>query len=243
MTDWVRLWHDMPTDPKWRVIARKSGQPLPCVLALFTLMLTNASGNAAERGVLLAWDHEDAGAALDMEPEAIEAIYDAMQGKVLDGNKLTGWDRRQPKREDNSSARVAKHRNDKKRDVTQSNAPETDTETDEKEELSPNGDCASDDALKPEHVVDAWNDLATRMGKPTVRDLTPERRQRLKARIAGYSLDDWRSVLGAVERSAFLRGDTGWHGCTFDWITKKANFQKTLEGNYNDKPSSATLRH
>ena len=46
MTDWVRLWHDMPTDPKWRTIARKSGQPLPCVIALFNLIMVNASGNA-----------------------------------------------------------------------------------------------------------------------------------------------------------------------------------------------------
>ncbi len=107
-------------------------------------------------------------------------------------------------------------------------------------ELSPNGDCASADALTPEHVVEYWNEVADRTGKPCVKLLTPERRQRLKARIAGYSIDDWSSVLGAVERSPFLRGDTGWHGCNFDWITKKANFQKVLEGNYNDKPTQTT---
>lgn len=129
MTDWVRLWHDMPTDPKWRVIARKGGQPLPCVIAVFTLMLTNASGNASERGVLLGWDHEDAGAALDMDASDVEAIYDAMQGKVLDGQRLTGWERRQPKREDTGvAARVARHRETKRnaaeRDVTHGNAPD-----------------------------------------------------------------------------------------------------------------------
>ncbi|HEX8413810.1 MAG TPA: hypothetical protein VF637_07985 [Sphingomicrobium sp.] len=134
MTDWVRLWHDMPTDPKWRVIARKSGQPLPCVISVFTLMLTNASGNAAARGVLLGWDHEDAGAALDMDADDVRAIYDAMQGKVLEGERLTGWERRQPKREDAGVAgRVAKYRETKanaaKRDVTHGNAPETETET------------------------------------------------------------------------------------------------------------------
>lgn len=138
MTDWVRLWHDMPTDPKWRVVARKSKQPLPCVLAVFTLMLTNASGNSDARGTLLAWDHEDAGAALDMDAEDVAAIYDAMQGKVLDGDRLTGWERRQPKREDTGvAARVAKHRatkaNAAERDVTQGNAAERtreETETD-----------------------------------------------------------------------------------------------------------------
>lgn len=127
-----------------------------------------------------------------------------------------------------------------KADARQTQGTEQVREEGNKElELSLNGDCASDDALKPEHIAEAWNELAPRIGKPTIRTLTPERRQRVKARIAGYSLDDWRSVLGAVERSPFLRGDTGWHGCTFDWLTKKANFQKTLEGNYDDKPTQA----
>lgn len=140
MTDWVRLWHDMPTDPKWRVIARKSKQPLPCVLAVFTMMLTNASGNAGERGTLLGWDHEDAGAALDMDAADVEAIYDAMQGKVLEGQRLTGWERRQPKREDSTAAErkaawKARKSDAAERAGTQENAAErtreeTETETD-----------------------------------------------------------------------------------------------------------------
>lgn len=103
------------------------------------------------------------------------------------------------------------------------------------EELETNVSCPSDDepALKPEHVVEAWNERAPRLGKPRVRDLTPERRQLLKARIGQYDLDDFHSVFGKIERSAFLRGDTGWSGCNFDWVFKKANFQKILEGNYD----------
>jgi uncharacterized protein YdaU (DUF1376 family) len=101
-------------------------------------------------------------------------------------------------------------------------------------DLSPNGDCASDDALKPEHVSEKWNELAERIGKPKVRSLTPERRQLLKARIAQYDIDDFVAVLSAIEASPFLRGDRNWRGATFDWVFKKANFQKILEGNYND---------
>jgi hypothetical protein len=64
--------------------------------------------------------------------------------------------------------------------------------------------------------------------------MTPERRQLVRARIAQYSIEDFLDVFGKVERSPFLRGDTGgWRGCTFDWIMKKSNFQKTLEGNYD----------
>jgi hypothetical protein len=110
-------------------------------------------------------------------------------------------------------------------------APEADTET---EELEPNGSCASDDALKPEHVVSVWNEqIAPALGKPKVRLLTPERRIRLNARIAGFTVAEFREVISNIMASPFLRGDTGWHGFSFDWFTKKANFLKILEGNYN----------
>jgi len=93
-------------------------------------------------------------------------------------------------------------------------------------------DEGSAQKLKPEHVVEAWNDLAIRIGRPKIRALTPERRQAVKARINGYSVDDFQEVLTNIERSPFLSGEKG-RFCTFDWITKKANFQKILEGNYN----------
>ena len=100
----------------------------------------------------------------------------------------------------------------------------------------PSDQCATDvaPALKPEHIFERWNETAATLGKPRVRDLTPERRQLLKARIAQYALDDFLTVFGKIEGSAFLRGDTGWRGCAFDWVFKKANFQKILEGNYDE---------
>jgi hypothetical protein len=110
-------------------------------------------------------------------------------------------------------------------------AQETETET---EELEPKGSCASGDALKPEHVVSVWNEkIAPALGKPIVRKLTPERRVKLKARIAGFTVAEFREVISNIMASPFLRGDTGWHGFSFDWFTKKANFVKILEGNYN----------
>ena len=146
MTDWVRLWHDMPTDPKWRVIARKSGQPLACVIAVFNLLMVSASQNTDDRGALQSWDDEDAAAALDMDPEAVTAILSAMQGKVLEGQRLTGWEKRQPKREDGSAAerkaawkaREEAKKNALERTGTLGNAPETDAETDTDSEKKDN---------------------------------------------------------------------------------------------------------
>ena len=40
---WVRLWADMPNDPKWRTIARVSKQKIGDVMAVFVHMMTNAS--------------------------------------------------------------------------------------------------------------------------------------------------------------------------------------------------------
>ena len=121
----------MPTDPKWRVVARKSGQRIGDVIAVFNFLLVSGSANASERGRTHGFDPEDVAAALDLETADVEAILAAMQGKVLDGDRLTGWDKRQPKREDNSALRAKQWRDERKR--TQANAeerPETDTETD-----------------------------------------------------------------------------------------------------------------
>ena len=104
MSQWVRLWEDMPNDPKWRVVARRAGRPVSEVLAVFVHMMTNA-GSSSERGKLESWSDEDVAIAIDAEVEHVSAIRDAMQTKTLDGDSLKGWDKRQPKREDGSSER------------------------------------------------------------------------------------------------------------------------------------------
>lgn len=113
----------MPTDPKFRVVAKRAARPTAEVLAVFTAMLANASANEEERGTLRGWCDEDVAITLDMETEHVEAIYSAMQGKLLDGDRLTGWERRQPKRErgDNSAPRVKAYR-ERKKNVTPCNA-------------------------------------------------------------------------------------------------------------------------
>lgn len=237
MTDWVRLWHDMPTDPKWRVVARKSGQPLAAVIAVFTMMLTSASGNAAKRGALNSWDNEDIAAALDMEPDAIKAIYDAMQGKVLDGDELTGWSRRQPKREDSGvSERVRKHRETKiaetERDETQRNAPETETET----ETDKKNDAAHHLGAHREPVSEAvvvWNETAAIAGWPQVARLSASRRDATRNRLREHRIDGWRAAIERARASPYLGGSDPPSWFTFDWLAKAGNFLKVIEGNYD----------
>jgi hypothetical protein len=109
---WLRLWHDMPTDPKWRTIARVSGQRIGDVMAVYVHMLVTAS-NATERGRTQSFSCEDVAIALDLDTEQVTAIVDAMQGRVLDGDMLQGWEKRQVAREDGAAER-AKPRASKK---------------------------------------------------------------------------------------------------------------------------------
>ena len=154
---WLRLWHDMPSDLKWRVIAKRSGQPIAAVLSTYMFMLVNASSNEDERGRLRDFDCEQIAVALDMETEQIETILSHMQGIVLDGDYLSGWKNRQPKREDDSAerARLWRERNRTQPNAkrTQTTAPEIESESEsdiESDSDSPsfahaNGFCHEDE--------------------------------------------------------------------------------------------------
>jgi hypothetical protein len=66
------------------------------------------ASNATERGRTIGWRDEDIATALDLDTEQVAAIREAMQGRVLDGDILSGWDRRQSIREDETAAARAK---------------------------------------------------------------------------------------------------------------------------------------
>jgi hypothetical protein len=97
---WLRLWHDMPNDPKWRTIAKISGQSIALVQAVYLQLLVSASQNPVtdETGVTLhvvTVTNEDISSALDVTEEEVESVTSAMQGRVLSGNTISGWDKRQ----------------------------------------------------------------------------------------------------------------------------------------------------
>ena len=146
---WVRLWAGTTTDPKWQTIARKSGQPRHLVIALFTHLLMIAN-EAETRGSLDELSIEDTASALDCDEEQIDAILLAMEGRVIDDRRLTGWEKRQPNREDQGNPetgamsaaerkRLQRQRekerevtagHDKSREVTAGHAPEAEAEAD-----------------------------------------------------------------------------------------------------------------
>jgi hypothetical protein len=125
---WYRWHHGTVTDPKWLTVASRAKTSLSRnvtvghVVSVWCAMMENAS-QANPRGVLLNWSDEDIGAALGMPEDEVCAIRAAMQGKTLDGDVLTSWNRRQPKAEDRTAAdrKRAQRERDKSHDVTAHN--------------------------------------------------------------------------------------------------------------------------
>jgi hypothetical protein len=104
---WFRWHHGTVIDPKWRVVASRcvTNVTVGHVVAVWAAMVENAS-QASPRGQLSGWDDEDVAVCLGFTIEQVSGIRQAMQGKVLDGDCLSSWKKRQPNREDTSSERT-----------------------------------------------------------------------------------------------------------------------------------------
>jgi hypothetical protein len=87
--------------------------------------------------------------------------------------------------------------------------------------------------LKPDHVLEAWNDMAGRVGLPKAK-MTPERRRKLAVRIRQHAIEDFTEAISAIERSPFLRGenDRAWRP-NFDFLLQPTSFTKLIEGTYD----------
>lgn len=127
MMDWWRAHHGLPNDPKLALSAAVT----PCnatrgeVLAVFVSLLDMASQNTP-RGSIEGYDVEQIGWMLQMDSGRVSDIIEALKKKrVITGNMLTSWEKRNPKRdrEDDSAERVRKYRDKQKLEsVTPCNA-------------------------------------------------------------------------------------------------------------------------
>lgn len=131
--DWFRSWHGAPTDPKWLAVARRA-DVVPGIVSAVAWALFDHASQAEPRGSVASFDAETYAAFSGFAEDDISAVIEALRAKGLidpDGT-LTAWAKRQPVREDNSTARVQKHRaqtapaapDSVTADVTQCNATE-----------------------------------------------------------------------------------------------------------------------
>jgi hypothetical protein len=125
--DWFRMYHGVSTDPKWLSVARRAvthcdardaSVRIADVVAVWCMLLDFAS-QCAPRGSVRGFDAESAADFLGLSESVVRAILQALDEKgILSGDRITNWEKRQPKREDSSAERMRRHRERKRRDVT-----------------------------------------------------------------------------------------------------------------------------
>jgi hypothetical protein len=104
--EWFRSWHGAPTDSKFRVIAKRAGVTPGVVSAVYWALLDYASQNEP-RGSVEGFDTETYAEWAGWEESDVLAILDAFTSKqvIIDG-RIVAWEKRQPKKEDDSTERV-----------------------------------------------------------------------------------------------------------------------------------------
>lgn len=104
--DWFRWHHGSVNDPKFGLVAKKAGARVGDVIAVWALVLEQASANV-DRGLCGDLDAEATDFLLGADEGTTARILDAMRarGLITDG-RVTRWEGRQPKRErvDNTAA-------------------------------------------------------------------------------------------------------------------------------------------
>jgi hypothetical protein len=135
--DWFRWHHGTAGDRKFPLVAKRSGARVGDVIAMWAIILEQASAND-ERGDPGHLDFEAIDLALDMPDGTAMAIHGAMVARsLIDGfsGRLIAWEKRQPKREDETAAERKRRQREREhemavteaesRDVTQSHAEVT----------------------------------------------------------------------------------------------------------------------
>ncbi len=87
-----------------------------------------------------------------------------------------------------------------------------------------------------------WNEKFEQSNISTIKKLTSQRKQKLKARLQEFSKDEIFEAMNKIKDSSFCQGIGGkdWTA-TFDWmIFNDNNLTKILEGQYDDKKPKQT---
>lgn len=129
--EWFRWFEGSTTDPKFAVVARRTGQPVAFVIAVWAQILERASASK-ERGCIDGYDCEGADVSLGLPDGAACAIVQALKDKgLIDEYRVCKWEQRQPKRErdpepsGSSTGRVKDHRARKQKEMD-GNGPQRD---------------------------------------------------------------------------------------------------------------------
>lgn len=241
---WLRLWHDMPTDPKFGTVARVSGEHIALVLSVYLHLMVDASRNVTRGHVTVT--SEDLATALNVTDEQIENILAAMSGRLIADGVLSGWDKRQVKREDSgdeeTGAKSAAQRKKEQREREKQAEIDAANSTAEKQchDLSHNVTLDKDkDKDKEKNKKNTATTVATPEGvSESLWTDFKKLRATKKAAVTQTAIDGIKreaDIAGlAMSEALAMCCERGWTGFRADWASKPAtgqpiNKQEALE--------------
>jgi hypothetical protein len=273
---WLRLWHDMPTDPKFVTIARVSGEHISLVLSVYMHLLVDASRNVTRGHVTVT--AEDLASALNVTDEQIEKILKTMEGRLIVDGVLSGWDKRQVKREDigdedtgaKSAAQRKKEQREREKQAAEASQESSNTEqchdlsrnvTLDKTRLDKKNTFLSVPDCPHESILDAFAEKLPELAQPIrslwregknapalkarwnwVMTASHESGKRKGERLATTEAEGvaWFSrFFGYVAESDHLMGRNGEWSCNLIWLVNKSNFEKVIQGSYDNQKAAA----
>lgn len=225
MHQWWRAYNRARHDPKLLKLSDRHFR------WWFNLVCAAADNN----GVLPS--HGDLAVEFRISGKAMTEVLDALIAAGLFDHDDNGihphnWSGLQYK-SDVSTERVKRFR-DRDRNVScnvTGNVTETPSETDTETETESEQIKQETDA-----AFAAFAASAAKHGWPQPRELSPERRKKLRARLKQHGMGVWRNALERAEASTLIN-EGGWW--SLDWLLKPANFAKVIEGNYDNRKPQA----
>ena len=109
-----------------------------------------------------------------------------------------------------------------------------DRESAEKEKINFSSVC--------EEIKNKWIEIAHKFNLSGVKlKINDKRKKAIKILLNEYTIEELLQAMDKIHISKFMQGDNKnkWQ-VTFDWLIKKANLLKVLEGNYDDKTNIET---
>jgi len=102
--------------------------------------------------------------------------------------------------------------------------------------MSNEGRSTQQDQINYKALIDFFNSETNGIFGKVVYPISEKRKGNIRARIREYGKDVFADMIRRASKSNFLKGENknGWKA-TFDWMLKPNNFQKIIEGNYDNK--------
>jgi hypothetical protein len=220
--DWFRSHHGAPTDAKFLMLAKRAGVAVHEVAFVWWALLDFASQNEP-RGSVNGFDPEALACFSGLDETKIRAIEGVCRekGMIDEGGMLAAWQRRQPKREDDSSGRVRAFRERQKgetqgnADVTHGNGRAEQSREEQKEEGADAPPTAD-----PRKTSEPKKRASKRC--PTDFEVTSELREWARMNYPGVNLDRETAKFRDHE---YKVAKTDWPAAWRTWISKAEEFK------------------